>query len=108
MIDTLIHFRYTYDRFVVTGDAMAAIKISKKGWIVIPKEIRERNHLHPGDKVQVIDLAGRITVIPMPDDPIAAGLGMLKGGTSMKKYLEEKRRELEEEERDLPLPRTES
>jgi len=45
--------------------------------------------------------------VPVPDDPIAAGLGMLKGGTSMKEYLEEKRRELEEEERDLPPPKTE-
>ena len=86
---------------------MAAVKISKKGWIVIPKEIRERNHLHPGDKVQVVDLAGRIAIVPMPDDPIAAGLGFLKGGTSMKEYLEEKHRELDEEERDLPPPRSE-
>jgi hypothetical protein len=30
---------------------------------------------------------------------------LLKGGRSMKEYLEEKRQELEEEERDLPPPR---
>jgi AbrB family looped-hinge helix DNA binding protein len=84
-----------------------SVKISKKGQIVIPKEIREDSHLHPGDRVQVVKLAGRITIIPVPEDPIAAGLGILKGGGSMKEYLEEKRRELDEEERDLPPPRRE-
>jgi len=85
---------------------MAAVKVSKKGWIVIPKEIRERNKIYPGDKVQVVDLAGRIAIIPMPEDPIATGLGMLKGGPSLTKaLLEERRQELEREERDLPPPR---
>jgi len=86
---------------------MVTVKISRKGWVVIPKEIREHHNLRPGNKVQFVDLAGRIAIVPVPDDPIAAGLGMLKGGTSMKEYLEEKRRELEEEERDLPPPKTE-
>jgi hypothetical protein len=43
-------------------------------------------------------------VVP-PGDPIERGLGMFKGRGSMADILEEKRRELEEEERDLPPPR---
>jgi AbrB family looped-hinge helix DNA binding protein len=78
---------------------MAIIKISKKGWIVIPKEIRERNGLHPGDKVQVNDLAGRISVVPAMGNPIQEIRGMFKGGDSLTEaLLEEHRQELEREE----------
>lgn len=81
---------------------MATIKISKKGWIVIPKEIRERNHLRPGDKVQVIDLAGRISVVPAMENPIQEIRGMFRGGDSLTEaLLEERRQELEREERKL-------
>ncbi len=84
---------------------MAAVKVSKKGWVVIPKEIRERHNIRPGDKVQFVDFAGNIALVRVPEDPLASARGLLKGGTSMKEYLEEKRRELEEEERGLPQPR---
>ncbi len=84
---------------------MSTATISAKGWIVIPKEIRARYHLKKGDKVQIIDFGGRITILPASKDPIAEGFGMLKDGPPMEAYLEEKRRELEEEERGLPPPR---
>jgi AbrB family looped-hinge helix DNA binding protein len=84
---------------------MAAVKVSKKGWVVIPKEIRERHNIRPGDKVQFVDFAGNIALVRLPEDPLASARGLLKGGRSMKEYLEEKRQELEEEERDLPPPR---
>jgi AbrB family looped-hinge helix DNA binding protein len=81
---------------------MAIAKVSKKGWIVIPHEIRERYGIRPGDEIHVIDYAGRIAIIPVAKDPISAARGMLKGGTSMTKaLLEERRREREREERDL-------
>jgi AbrB family looped-hinge helix DNA binding protein len=84
---------------------MATVTVSKKGWVVIPREIRERYRIRPGDKVHVLDFGGRIAIIPVPEDPIAAGQGLLKGGRSFQELLEEKRRELEEEEHDLPPPR---
>ena len=81
---------------------MAAVKVSKKGWVVIPKEIRERHNLHPGDKVQFVDLAGRLAIVPAMKDPIHEIRGMLKGGSSLTKaLLEERRWELEREERRL-------
>ncbi len=81
--------------------------VSAKGWIVIPKEIRKRHGLKKGDRVHVDDLGGEIiTIIPVAEDPIAAGRGMLKGGPSMTKaLLEDRAWELEKEERDLPPPR---
>lgn len=87
---------------------MATAKVSKKGWIVIPKEIRERYGIKPGDEVVVLDYGRGITILPALKDPIRESYGMLKGGKSMKEFLEEKRAELEEEERDLPPPRPRS
>jgi AbrB family looped-hinge helix DNA binding protein len=81
---------------------MATVTVSKKGWVVIPHEIRQRYGIRPGDKVQVVDYAGRIAIIPAMKDPIREARGMLKGGPSLTKaLLEERRRELEQEERDI-------
>jgi AbrB family looped-hinge helix DNA binding protein len=84
---------------------MATATLSAKGWVVIPKEIRDSLGLKKGDRIRVMQSDRQIVLIPMANDPIAAGRGMLKGGMSMKEFLEEKRRELEEEERGLPPPR---
>jgi AbrB family looped-hinge helix DNA binding protein len=85
---------------------VAAVTVSKKGWVVIPREIRQRYGIRPGDKVHIIDYAGRIALIPAAADPIAAGRGMLKGEASLTKaLLEERRWELEHEERGLRPPR---
>ena len=85
---------------------MGTVIVSKKGWVVIPREIRDRHGIRPGDKVQIVDLAGRIAILLVPKDPIAAGRGILKGkGTGTKGLLEDRRWELEQEERDLPPPR---
>ena len=84
---------------------MPTVKVSKKGWVVIPSEIRERHSIRPGDRVHVVDYAGHIAIIPAAKDPIAAGRGMLKGGASLTKaLLEERRWELEREEQHLPPP----
>jgi AbrB family looped-hinge helix DNA binding protein len=82
---------------------MASI-VSKKGQIVIPRDVRERHGIKPGDRVQIVDFGGTISLVPIPDDPIAAGLGLLKGGPSWAEMLAEKKRELEEEERGLGPP----
>lgn len=84
---------------------MPKARVSKKGWIVIPKEIRDRQGIKPGDEVVVTDYEpGRITIRKPYEDPIKAGRGLLKGGGTMADYLREKREELELEERDLPPP----
>ena len=85
---------------------MATVTVSKKGWVVIPHEIRQRYGIRPGDKVHIIDYAGRIAIVPTAEDPIAAGRGMLKGGPSLTEaLLEERRWELEHEEHGLRQPR---
>lgn len=43
---------------------MEAVKISPKYQVVIPKRIREALHLHPGQKLQVMELGNRIELVP--------------------------------------------
>ncbi len=88
---------------------MSTTTVSAKGWVVIPKAIRDRYGIKKGDKVHIIDFGGRISIVPVAKDPIAAGWGMLKGGPSLTEgLLADRRQELEREERDLPPPRSPS
>ncbi len=67
--------------------------VSEKGWVVIPKEMRERHGLKKGAKVRVIDYGGVISIIPVPEDPIRAMQGMFRGRPSLTKALSEFRAE---------------
>ena len=85
---------------------MAIVKVSDDGSITIPGEMLDRHGIWPGDKVHIMDFSGTIRIIPVAEDPIAAARGMFKGERSMTAaLLEERRWELEQEERDLPPPR---
>jgi AbrB family looped-hinge helix DNA binding protein len=79
---------------------MAIVKVSKKGWVVIPHDIRERHGIRPGDRVHIIDYGGQISLVPAFKDPIRQMHGMFKGGPSMTEgLLEDRRWEREREER---------
>ena len=56
---------------------MATVTISPKFQVVIPKEIRKRLGLTPGQKVQAIVFDDRIELIPIK--PIRKMKGFLKG-----------------------------
>jgi len=56
---------------------MQSVTVSPKYQVVIPKIIREALHLRPGQKMQVIEYAGRIELIPERD--IKELRGFLKG-----------------------------
>ena len=70
---------------------MAVATVSSKGWIVIPAEFRKKYKLTPGSKVAIVDYGGVLSIVPVPDDPIGASAGMLKGGPSLTKALLEER-----------------
>ena len=67
--------------------------LSEKGWIVIPRKMRERYGLKKGNKVHVIDYGGVISLVPASAIPIKESAGMLKGETSLVKELTESRRQ---------------
>ncbi len=56
---------------------MGMITISPKFQVVIPKEIREKLGLSPGQKIQTIMFEDRIELIPVK--PIKKMKGFLKG-----------------------------
>ena len=56
---------------------MATVTISPKYQVVIPKEIRDKLNLSPGQKIRAIALEGRIELIPIR--PVKEMRGFLSG-----------------------------
>jgi len=77
---------------------MAVIHLSGKGQVLIPKRLRKKYGLKPGGKVHLDENDGRLVLTPVPDDPIAAATGFLKGKFSLtddlrREHRDEARRE---------------
>lgn len=56
---------------------MATTTISSKFQIVIPKEVREKLHLTPRQRLQVLEKGGIIALVP--EVPLKSLKGVLKG-----------------------------
>ncbi len=56
---------------------MSIVTISSRFQVVIPKDVRERLGLRPGQKVEAIPFKGRIELILL--EPIESMRGFLKG-----------------------------
>jgi len=80
-------------------------KVSPKGWITIPRPLREKYGLRPGTQVRFIEYAGALFLVPVPRDAIAEGRGVLRqfGGPAewTEALLEERKRERAKEEEGL-------
>ena len=70
-----------------------AVKVSQKGWVVIPEELRKKYDLNPGTSLRVVDYGGVLSLVPELDDPIGEAKGMLKGETSLTQALLDERQE---------------
>lgn len=67
-------------------------KISEKGQITVPKPVRERLGIRPGDELDVIDESGRIVLSKAdPDDPVAAVYGIIGTDLDTDTIIEEMR-----------------
>ena len=66
-----------YDARPIDGVAVPAVTVSPKYQVVIPKEIREKLGLNPGQKLEVMVYEGRIELIPVR--PISELRGAFKG-----------------------------
>jgi AbrB family looped-hinge helix DNA binding protein len=56
---------------------MAAITVSSKYQIVIPRQIRNSLRIRPGQKLQVLQYRNRIEIVPLK--PLRQMRGFLKG-----------------------------
>lgn len=63
------------------------LKISTKGWVVIPAELRKKYQLKAGDEVNIIDYGGVLAIVPALGDVVKEAAGMLRGGESLTKAL---------------------
>ena len=78
---------------------MYTAKVSTKGWVVIPKDLRKKYGLEKGTHVQVVDYGDVLALIPLPEDPVEALHGMLEEGPSLTEDLmKERARERAREE----------
>lgn len=71
--------------------------VSTKGQTVIPKEIREAIGLKEGQKLAWVLREGQLRVIPIPEDPVRALMGILKGHGTYDEWLAERNAERERE-----------
>lgn len=54
--------------------------VSEKGQITVPKRLRQQLGIHPGDRLELVEDAGRIVVTKTvlgDDDPVDAVFGVL-------------------------------
>lgn len=78
---------------------MAVTQLSEKGQVLIPKPLRKKLGLKPRGKVQLTEEEGRLILMPVPDDPIAAATGFLKGKFSLTQDLQREHRDEARRER---------
>lgn len=77
-------------------------RVSSKGGIVIPAEIREQYGIKPGDEIDVVDDGECIVLVRHSSDPVAELRGMFKNGPSLTQaLLDDRRWEKEREERKI-------
>ena len=56
---------------------MARTKVSSKYQVVIPKDVRTRAHVKPGQQFEVVTKGGVISLVP--NRPLSEGRGFLRG-----------------------------
>ena len=78
---------------------MRTATVSTKGWVVIPKDLRDKLGLKKGSQVQIVECGRVLALVPLPDDPVEALRGLLAEGPSLTEdLLAERARQREREE----------
>jgi AbrB family looped-hinge helix DNA binding protein len=73
---------------------MTIVKATIKGQVIIPAELRKKHKIKKGSKVCIYEgKEDTIILKPVPEDPIEASKGILKGKTSLLKALLRDRQE---------------
>ena len=65
-------------QYSIDGDnVVSTVTVSSKYQVVIPKDVRERLRIRPGQKVEAFAVGGRVELVPIR--PISEMRGFLKG-----------------------------
>ncbi len=78
---------------------MPITKLSSKGQIVLPKEVREKLGIQPGATLRVVVSGGKIEIEPLPKKLIDRLYGRFSGNKLVKALEDEHARENKSENR---------
>jgi AbrB family looped-hinge helix DNA binding protein len=83
---------FLHERDARSGEV--ATKVSARGKVVIPPELRKKYGLTPGRMVAFVDNGRTLGIVPLDDDPVAALRGWFAraGAPSLSDMLREERR----------------
>jgi AbrB family looped-hinge helix DNA binding protein len=78
------------------------VRVSSKGQIVLPAEIRKKYGLEAGSELVLVEWSGTIHLVPVSDDPIGELRGLARGvpGFSSEEFLAERHRERDRDEEE--------
>lgn len=77
---------------------MHIITSSKRGQIVIPKEVRRKLHIKEKTRLLIKACGDHAVITPMPDDPVESFCGIFKDKSSLTgALLEERKKERKHE-----------
>lgn len=80
------------------------VRVSSKGQIVLPAEIRKKYGIKLGSEIDIVQHAGALYLVPIGDeDPLDALSGMFAGvpGISSEEFMAERRRERDRENEEM-------
>lgn len=69
------------------------VRLSQKGWVVIPSALRREYGLKPGAMLQVVDYGGVLAIVPTMKDAVEGSAGLLKGDDSLTAAIVEEHRQ---------------
>lgn len=73
-------------------------KVTVKGQVLIPGEIRKRLHIEPGSEVRFVEYGNLVCIVPVVADPVESFWGMLDSVPSLsQELLDERKRDKDRE-----------
>lgn len=73
---------------------MPVTTLTIKGQVVIPASLRAKLKIHKGSRLSVEEKNGRIIMVPLPEDAVSAGRGLLKSkGRILRSLLQDRKDE---------------
>lgn len=71
-----------------------ASKVTVKGQVLIPGEIRKKLHIEPGSEVRFVEYGNIVCIVPVVKEPVESAWGMLPPEPSLAdELLEERKRD---------------
>ena len=65
----------------------AVSKVTVKGQVLIPGELRKRHHIEPGSQVRFFEYGDVLCIMPVVKEPVDTAWGALTGGDSLAEEL---------------------